>query len=80
MANEFQPRDGYAQRLLLRSEAPPESLGGGAQSTLLHNLAAFCVQQAQMAVFVPKIYPERHRWLRSATIIHGPILLSKLGL
>jgi hypothetical protein len=28
-----------------------------------------------MAVFVPKIYPERHRWLPSATIIHGPILL-----
>jgi hypothetical protein len=29
-----------------------------------------------MAVFVPKIYPERHRWLPSVTIVHGPILLS----
>jgi hypothetical protein len=39
-------------------------------------LAAFGVQKTEIAVFFPKIYPYRHRWLPSATIIHGPILLS----
>jgi len=53
---------GYAQRLvLLRGEALPEGLGDGTQPTLLDHFAAFGVQQAHMAVFVPKIYPERHR-------------------
>jgi hypothetical protein len=36
--------------------------------TFLDHPAALCVEQAQMAVFVPKIYPERCRWLPSATI------------
>jgi hypothetical protein len=65
--------NGHAQRLLGR-KALFEYLGSGAQPALLDHFAAFAVQQAQMAVFVPKIYPDRHRWLPSVTIIHGPIL------
>jgi hypothetical protein len=59
----------------LRSEAPSEGFWGGAQSALFDHLAAFGVQNAEMAVFVPEIYPYRNRWLTSANIPHGPILL-----
>jgi hypothetical protein len=66
--------DGDAHRPL-RSEAPSEGFWGGAQSALFDHLAAFGVQNAEMAVFVPEIYPYRTRWLTSANIPHGPILL-----
>src|SRR3712207_5328586 len=67
---------GYAQRLLLRVEASPEGLRGGTQPTLLHNLTALGVDEAQMAVFVAEIQSGCNLWPPLATIHSGSILLS----
>jgi hypothetical protein len=66
--------DDYAQRPL-KGEAPPEGLGAGTQPTLLHNLTASLVDEAQVAVFVAEVQSGCHLWLLFATIHCGPILL-----
>ena len=59
----------------LRSEASPQSFGGGAQPALLHNIAAFCVDEAQVGVFVAEVQSGCRPWFVPATIHGGPILL-----
>src|SRR5829696_7570780 len=50
--------DGDAhRRSLLRSEAPLRDLRGGAQPALLDHLTAYCVDEAQVGVFVAEIEP-----------------------
>jgi hypothetical protein len=66
--------DGHAHRPL-RSEASPQSFGGGSHPTLLDHLAAVGVQETQIAVFVAEIQPGRHLWSLFVTIQCGPILL-----
>jgi hypothetical protein len=66
----------YAQRLLLRSEASPEGLWGGAQPTLLDHLTALCVDEAEVAILVAQIQSGCNLWLYFATIHLGSILLS----
>jgi hypothetical protein len=46
---------GYAQWLLLGGKASSESLGCGAQPTLLDHLATLLVDEAEMAVFVAEV-------------------------
>jgi hypothetical protein len=52
-----------AQWLVLGGEAPPEGFGGGTQPTLLDHLAALCVDEAEVAVFVAEVQSGRHVWL-----------------
>jgi hypothetical protein len=66
--------DGHAHRPL-RSEASPQSFGGGSHPTLLDHLAAVGVQKTEIAVFVAEIQPGRHPWSLFVTIHCGPILL-----
>src|SRR5215208_2735147 len=54
----------------------PEGLRGGAQPTLLDELAAFGVELTEIAVLVAEIQARRHPRLFLATIAHGSILLS----
>jgi hypothetical protein len=42
--------DGYAHRRLLGGEASPEGLWGGPQPTLLYNLSALLIDEAQVGV------------------------------
>jgi hypothetical protein len=67
--------DCYAHRRPLGGEASPEGLGASAQPTLLHNLAAYCVDEAEVGVFVAEIHSCCHQWLVFASIHGGPILL-----
>ena len=60
---------------LLGGEASSEGFGGGAQTTLLHNLAALLIDEAQAGVFVAEIQSGCHLRLLFATIYCGPILL-----
>src|SRR5215218_4651198 len=66
---------GDAHRRLLGGEASSEGLWGCAQPALLHHLAAPCVDEAQVGVFVAEIQSGCHQWLHFATIHCGPILL-----
>ena len=59
--------DGYAQQPL-RGEAPPEGFGAGTQPTLLDHLAAYGVDEAEVAVLVAEIQSGCHLWLLAATI------------
>jgi hypothetical protein len=57
--------DGYTQRPF-GGEAPPEGLGGGTQPTLLHNLAAYCVDDLRRSAVVHNLHviarmPEEQR-------------------
>jgi hypothetical protein len=45
---------------LLGGEASPQGFGGGWQPTLLHNLAALLIDEAQVGVFVAEIQSGRH--------------------
>src|SRR5215210_3706932 len=56
-------------------KALPEGLQSATQPTLLDDLAASGVQQAQMTVLVTKIQTSCHPLRFLATITHGPILL-----
>src|SRR5215207_5147610 len=67
--------DGDVQRLF-RIEAAPDCLWGGAQPTLLDDLAALRVDEVEIAVLVAEVHSSRHLHLLPATITHGPILLS----
>ncbi len=60
---------------LLGGEASSEGLGGCAQPTFLHNLAAVLVDEAQVGVFVAEVQSGCHVWVLFATIHGGPILL-----
>ena len=46
-----------------------------AEQTLLHNLAAVLVDEAEIAVVVAEIHSGRHLWSFFVTIHVGPILL-----
>src|SRR5215204_5681674 len=59
---------------LLKASGVVRSLGC-AQPALLHHLAAPCVDEAQVGVFVAEIQSGCHQWLHFATIHCGPILL-----
>src|SRR5215207_4823622 len=61
--------DGDAHRSL-RTKAPPEGFGGGANPALLDHLAALGVQQAQVAVAIPEIDAGNHRGLSTVSILH----------
>src|SRR5215211_4679925 len=60
----------------LGGEAPLEGFGTCTQPTLLHNLTAVCVDEAQIGVPVAEVQSGCHRWLHFANINGGPILLS----
>ena len=66
---------GYAHGLL-GGEASPYGFGGGRQPTLLHNLAAVCVDEAEVGILVAEVKSGCCLWLLFATIHGGPILLS----
>ena len=66
--------DGDVQPLL-GFKAPPEIVWGGAQAALFYDLAAFGVDEAQIAVLVAEVHSSRHLHLLPATITRGPILL-----
>jgi hypothetical protein len=68
---------GYTQGPL-GGEAPSEGLGSGTQPTLLDDLAALLVDEAEVGVFVAEIQSGCHQWMLFATIHGGPILLSGL--
>jgi hypothetical protein len=71
---------GDAQPLLLRLKAALEGPRSGAQPALLDHLTAFGIEQTQVGISISQIQPYRHMLRSFATIIHGPILLSELGL
>src|SRR4051794_22743551 len=58
-----------------RIEPAPDGLRGGAHSALLDDLSTLVVQEAEIAVLVPKVCPRRHLQLSFATITHRSILL-----
>jgi hypothetical protein len=60
----------------LRGEASPEGFGGGAQPTLLDDLAALLVDEAEVGILVAEIQSGCRAWFVPATIHGGPILLS----
>jgi hypothetical protein len=60
----------------LGGEASSEGFWGGAQPTLLDDLAASCVDEAQAGVPVAEVQSRCHLRLLFATIHGGPILLS----
>jgi hypothetical protein len=66
--------DGNAHRSL-RSEASPEGFGAGTQPTLLEHLAAICVDERKVGVFVAEVQSGCRVWFVPANIHGGPILL-----
>ena len=67
--------DGDMQRPF-RIEPASHRLWGGAQPAPFDELAAFGVDETEVAVVVSQIHTRRHLHLLGATITHGPILLS----
>ena len=59
LLSEWMRRGRLAKRMG-RSEASPQSFGGGSHPTLLDHLAAVRVQKTEIAVFVAEIQPGRH--------------------
>src|SRR5215218_289786 len=68
--------DGDMQRPFRIEPAPHRLWGGAAQPAPLDELAAFGVDETEVAVLVSQIHTRRHLHLLGATITHGPILLS----
>ena len=67
--------DGTLPPLFWRSEAPYEGLGAGRQPTLLDDLAAVLVDEAQVRIPVAEVQSGRRLRLVFANIHGGPILL-----
>src|SRR3712207_3715993 len=57
----------------LGAKSALERFGGSAQPALFDDLAAFGVDEAEMAILVAKIQSGCHLWVLPATIVHGPI-------